>query len=346
MVKFFLLVSICRPYNHARVLTDSFNRKIDYVRIAVTDRCNLRCHYCMPEKGIVYENIRNLLTCEEILFLTNVLGEIGFRKVRFTGGEPFVRKDFMYLLEKTREQGQFDSIHITSNGVLIKKHLDSLKALGILDINLSLDSLDEERFAQITRRNDFKKTMESLEAMVSQGFRVKINAVIMSGINEQDILPLSLITKDHPVSVRFIEEMPFNGMGRFRHETLSAKDIKNVLEETYPDMIRLPQESGATTTEYKIPDHQGKIGIIAAFTRSFCNTCNRLRITARGEIKNCLYDNGVFSVRDYIRQGTTHGKLAEKMREIIHLKPRDGFEAERLSAQKNHVLESMSMIGG
>ncbi len=328
------------------MIRDSFNRKIDYVRIAVTDRCNLRCYYCMPGEGIVYENNRDLLTCEEIYFLLEVLGDIGFSKVRFTGGEPFMRQGFMSLLRRTHELKMFGSLHITSNGVLIKKHLQELRALDILDINLSLDSLDEERFNKITRRNHFQKVMDAFEAMVSSGFRVKINTVVMRGINERDILPLSLLTRDYPVDVRFIEEMPFNGTGKFNEKIFRVAEIRALLETAYPGIVALPMQPGATTSEFKIPHHQGKIGIIAAFTRSFCNTCNRLRITAKGEIKNCLYDSGIFSVRDYLRQGASHYALAEKIKELIHLKPKDGFEAEKQRPSNRQRAESMSMIGG
>ncbi len=325
---------------------DHFNRKIDYVRIAVTDRCNLRCHYCMPSQGIVYENSKKLLTFEELNFLIKVLAQMGFCKVRFTGGEPFLRHRFMSLLQETCQLNMFHSVHITSNGVLIKKYLPELKALGILDINLSLDSLNEERFNRITRRKDFQKVMASFEAMVSLGFRVKINAVVMNGMNEQDIVPLSLLTKNYPVDVRFIEEMPFNGTGKFNKEIFHVTKIKSVLQEAYPHMEALAMQPAATTAEFLVPDHLGKIGIIAAFTRSFCNTCNRLRITATGEIKNCLYDSGVFNIRDYIRQGATQDDIAQKLREIIRLKPKDGFVAEKQASQNYRVVESMSSIGG
>ncbi len=329
------------------MLQDSFHRNIDYARIAVTDRCNLRCHYCMPA-GIRYGKQRKLLSLDEIYVLLKVLGEMGFKKLRFTGGEPFLRPNFMKLLQKTQALQSFSSLRITSNGVLIQKHLRELKELGILDINLSLDSLDPKRFQRITRAKHFPKVMEALESMLALGFRIKINSVIMRDLNEEEILPLSLLSKDEPIDVRFIEEMPFNGTGSFDTNIVRAKEIEALLKQAYPAMSKLPMQAGSTTQAYAVPKHKGKIGIIAAYSRFFCGTCNRLRITAKGEIKNCLYDNGIFSMRDYLRQGASPAALAEKIKELLRLKPKDGFEAERRLAQGGQTLAKMSMstIGG
>ncbi len=327
-------------------MQDSYNRTIDYVRIAVTDRCNLRCFYCMPAEGIPYEPKKHLLSYEEITRLLRVLGGLGFRKVRFTGGEPFIRKDFMQLLENTAKLAAYDSIHITSNGTLLQKHIVRLKALGITKINLSIDSLDAERFHKITRRNDFEKVLQTFHLLVNNGFKVKLNAVIMKGINTQDIIPLAELAKEHPVDVRFIEEMPFNGGYKENIEMYSARDIHADLKTRYPAMKPLPSSHGDTANLLHVPGYRGNIGVIAAFTRSFCNTCNRLRISSKGEIKSCLYDDGVFNIRDYMRTGVTDDELADKFREIVRLKPKDGFEAEQQRKNKSEALQSMSSIGG
>lgn len=327
-------------------MTDSFNRQIDYVRIAVTDRCNLRCFYCMPAEGIVYEPKKDLLSYEEITRLLTVLGSLGFKKVRFTGGEPFLRKDFIQLLEHTAEIDAYKSIHITSNGTLLQKHIRKLKQLGITKINLSIDSLDKERFHKITRRNDFEKVMQTFHMLIENGFKVKLNAVIMKGINTQDIIALAELSKDYPVDVRFIEEMPFNGGYKENLEMYSAKDIYADLNAHYPDLEKLPGKHGDTASLLSVPGYQGNIGVIAAFSRTFCNTCNRLRISAKGEIKSCLYDDGVFNIRDYMRSGVSNQELADKFREIIRLKPKDGFEAEKMRKAPAAAMQSMSSIGG
>lgn len=327
-------------------MKDSFNRTIDYVRIAVTDRCNLRCFYCMPAEGIPYEPKSHLLSYEEITRLLEVLGGMGFQKVRFTGGEPFLRKDFMQLLEKTAGLDAYKSIHITSNGTLLHRHIPQLKELGIKKINLSIDSLDKERFQKITRRNDFDKVMQTFHLLVENDFKIKLNAVIMKGINTQDIIPLAELAKDYPVDVRFIEEMPFNGGYKENVEMYSARDIYADLKTHYPDLEKLPSKHGDTASLLSNPGYKGNIGVIAAFSRTFCNTCNRLRISSKGEIKSCLYDDGVFNIRDYMRSGVSNKELENKFKEIVRLKPKDGFEAEKMRKIPTAAMQSMSSIGG
>ena len=327
-------------------MTDSFDRTIDYVRIAVTDRCNLRCFYCMPAEGIPYEPKLHLLSYEEITRILRVLNQLGFQKVRFTGGEPFLRKDFMQLLENTAGLDAYKSIHITSNGTLLQQHIAKLKKLGITKINLSIDSLDKERFHKITRRDDFEKVMQTFYLLVDNGFKIKLNAVIMKSINTQDIIPLALLSKDYPVDVRFIEEMPFNGGYKKNVELYAAQDIYADLKTHFTTLEKLPSKHGDTASLFSIPGYKGNIGVIAAFSRTFCNTCNRLRISAKGEIKNCLYDDGVFNIRDYMRSGVTDEALADKFRELIRLKPKDGFEAEKMRKTPKKAMQSMSSIGG
>ena len=327
-------------------MKDSFDRTIDYVRIAVTDRCNLRCFYCMPAEGIPYEPKSHLLSYEEITRLLKVLGGLGFQKVRFTGGEPFLRKDFIKLLENTAELDDYKSIHITSNGTLLQKHIPKLKELGITKINLSIDSLDKERFHSITRRNDFDKVMQSFHMLIDNGFKIKLNAVIMKGINTQDIIPLAELTKNYSVDVRFIEEMPFNSGYKENIEMYSAQDIYKDLKAYYLNFEKLPSTHGDTASLLSVNGYKGNIGVIAAFSRTFCNTCNRLRISAKGEIKSCLYDDGVFNIRDYMRSGVSDQQLANKFREIVHLKPKDGFEADKMRKSPKEAMQSMSSIGG
>jgi len=300
----------------------------------------------MPAEGIPYEAKAHLLSYEEITRLLRILGTIGFKKVRFTGGEPFLRKDFIQLLENTSNLSSFESIHITSNGTLLQKHIPKLKELGITKINLSLDSLDKERFKKITRRDDFEKVMETFYMLMDNGFKIKLNTVIMKGINTQDIIPLAALAKEYPVDVRFIEEMPFNGGYKENLDLYSAKDIYNDLEAHYTNLQKLKSKHGDTASLLTIPGYKGNIGIIAAFSRTFCNTCNRLRISSKGEIKSCLYDDGVFNIRDFMRLGITDEQLAEKFKEIIRLKPKDGFEAELNRKSPKEALQSMSSIGG
>jgi cyclic pyranopterin phosphate synthase len=300
----------------------------------------------MPKEGIPYEPKAHLLSYEEITRLLGVLGNMGFRKVRFTGGEPFLRKDFMQLLENTTAIPAFQSIHITSNGTLLQRHIPRLLELGITNINLSLDTLDPDRFQKITRRKDYDTVIETLHRLMEQGFKVKINAVIMSGINNQDIIPLTMLAKNHPVSVRFIEEMPFNGGYKQNSNRYNAQQILKDLNDHFPALTKIKTNHGDTANVYNVPGYTGNIGIIAAFTRTFCNTCNRLRISSKGDIKTCLYDGGVFNIKDYMRSGVTDIELGQKFQQLIKLKPKNGFVAEKLRDESAQVLESMSTIGG
>ncbi len=300
----------------------------------------------MPAEGMPYEPKAHLLSYEEITRLLQVLGGLGFQKVRFTGGEPFLRKDFMKLLENTAGIDDYKSIHITSNGTLLQRHIPKLKELGITKINLSIDSLDKERFHKITRRDDFEKVMQTFHMLVDNGFQIKLNAVIMKGINTQDIISLAELAKDYPVDVRFIEEMPFNGGYKENIQMYTARDILNDLQSNYSNLVKLPSKHGDTATLYQVPGYKGTIGVIAAFSRTFCNTCNRLRISANGEIKSCLYDDGVFNIKDYMRSGVSDEKLADKFKEIARLKPKDGFEAEKMRKSPKEAMQSMSSIGG
>ena len=325
-------------------LVDNHGREISYLRLAVTDRCNLRCFYCMPSEGVKYMPEKELLTWEEMTRLVVLLNQMGIRKVRITGGEPFVRNGLMEFLEEISKLPDLE-ICMTSNGVLLEKHLPDLIRLGIRSINLSLDSLDRERFKQITRRDDFDVVYHSLMALIEANMQVKINAVVMDGKNDQDILALASFTEKHPVSVRFIEEMPFNGLGQNAPQ-LKWDFIKIIehIKETYPNLKPLEVKYGDTAMNYQIPGFLGNIGVIAAFSRTFCGTCNRLRITAKGEVKTCLYDDGVFDLKTLLRENASDDDIKKSLFDLHQVRPLDGFEAEK--NRKNVIQESMTTIGG
>lgn len=300
----------------------------------------------MPKEGIPYEPKKELLSYEEIIRILNILGSLGFRKVRFTGGEPFLRRDFVKLLIKTKNLNIYDSINITTNGTLLLKNIDLIKKLGITNINLSLDSLNSKRFYEITRRDDFRKVMETLNKLIDNKFNVKVNAVIMDGINTQDIIPLAELAKENKISVRFIEEMPFNGGNKKKTDLFRAQDILKILTDHYSKINKKEFIHGQTATKFSVDGFKGDLGIIAAFSRTFCNSCNRLRITSKGDIKTCLYDSGQFSVRDFIRSGVSDSDIKSKFEELIKLKPKNGFDAETARKNSKTPRESMSIIGG
>ena len=328
-------------------LTDKFGRQITYLRLAVTDRCNLRCQYCMPAHGIDIVDRKELLTFKEMYRITRVLSELGVNKVRLTGGEPFVRKDFIKFLEMLSFNDQLDEINITTNGALISKHIEKLEELNIKSINLSIDSLSKENFAKITRRDVFVEVYKTLEALENSALNLKLNVVVQSGVNTHEIKDFIELTKEKNIAVRFIEEMPFNGTGqRETKEVWNYTKIIDHIHEFYKELIPIQAEKSSTSKNFKIKGYQGTFGIIPAFTRTICNDCNRIRITATGMFKNCLFDEGVFNIRDFIRKGASNDDLKKLFLSIVKDKPENGFIAEASRKLNKNVSESMSTIGG
>lgn len=300
----------------------------------------------MPEEGIKYMPKPHLLTWEEMERIIRILVRMGVDKVRITGGEPFVRRGIMEFLEELSQIEGLQQINITTNGVLTAPLVPDLKRIGIKSVNLSLDSLDRQRFFDITRRDEFPNVWQTFEALQAHNISTKINTVVMSGKNTDDIIPMAELTRHSPVSVRFIEEMPFNGDGAHEYQEFwNYRRILDELKKAYPDIYKLPDPPASTAYNYQIPGHQGTIGIIAAFSRTFCGTCNRLRLTPQGQFRTCLYDDGVFNIRDLIRQGLNDETLQTYIYEALQNRAKDGFEAEA-RRKVGAVSESMSTIGG
>ncbi|MEJ0030286.1 MAG: GTP 3',8-cyclase MoaA [Bacteroidota bacterium] len=326
------------------MLLDNHNRPLNYMRLAVTDRCNLRCFYCMPEEGIKYLPQKELLTFDEILRIVSLTARMGISKIRLTGGEPFVRPDLMELIRAIVKVNGVHELHITTNGILTAPHIGELKDLGIKSVNLSLDTLNAERFKAITRRDEFEKTWATLQQLLNSNIPVKINAVVMEHKNIDDIVPMIGLTKDQDVSIRFIEEMPFNGEGNhYPKLTWTHKKILDYIKERF-EVVKLPDAPNATAATYKVPGHKGTIGIIAAFSRTFCGTCNRIRVTAQGTLKTCLYDDGVLNLKELIRSGEGDSTIESLLMKAFGSREKNGFDAEKKRTKQ--VSESMSTIGG
>lgn len=329
------------------MLIDNHGRTINYLRLAVTDKCNLRCFYCMPEDGLNWLSRTELMTYEEMLRACSLLVNIGIQKIRITGGEPFVRKDIMKLLTAIAKLDGLQELSLTTNGVLTAPYVAELKAIGVKSVNLSLDTLDAGRFFSITRRDEFGAVMATLEELLKHNIEVKINAVVMEGENTQDIIPLVKLTKELPVNVRFIEEMPFNGDGQI-HQTKMSWDYIRILEEieqAYPNIKKIQDPAYSTAYNYHIPGHVSNVGIIAAYSRTFCGTCNRIRITPQGTLKNCLYDDGVLNIKDLMREGNNDVTIKDRLVNALNNRVKDGWEAERL-VKNTGMHESMAAIGG
>jgi cyclic pyranopterin phosphate synthase len=287
------------------------------------------------------------MSYEEMLRICSVLVKAGIDKIRITGGEPFVRKDIMFFLEELSSMNGLNQISITTNGVLTAPLVPQLKKLGIHSVNLSLDTLDRNRFFAITHRDEFSRVKETLDQLLLHEIDTKINAVVMQGKNIEDLIPLANLTRDLPVSVRFIEEMPFNGAGS-HYTTLewNYTKILDTLKRYFPSIQKIPDPKFSTSYNYQVPGHQGTIGIIAAFSRTFCGTCNRIRITPQGVLKTCLYDDGVLNLKDLMRKGSDDQQLTTALTGALGRRAKDGMEAERRRQTGLPVHESMATIGG
>ena len=329
------------------MLRDNHGREVDYLRLAVTDRCNLRCFYCMPEEGIDFVEKSSLLSFEELLRIINLLAKEGLRKVRITGGEPFLRKDIMQFLKSLTQINGIEKVAVTTNGTITARYLDELESMGIRSFNLSIDSIDRKRFFEITKRDLFDTVWDCFEEMVKRNLDVKLNCVVMKDRNIEDIIPLVDLGRNKKVGIRFIEEMPFNGVGR-QSETLEWDyfRILQKISDHYGKIEKLADPKNSTALNYQIPGFEGTFGIIPAYTRSFCGTCNRLRLTPTGLIKTCLYDDGVFNLRDLVRAEATDDQLVAAIKQAIGHRYKDGFEAENARVKNPNISESMASIGG
>lgn len=327
------------------MLIDNHNRVINYLRLAVTDRCNLRCNYCMPAGGIEFAPKTHLLSLGELSELSTMLVEHGIDKIRITGGEPFVRKDLMSLLRHLAQLDRLKEISITTNATLIGAHIEELKALNIRNVNLSLDAIRRETFERITRRDQYDVVFENLMKLISEGFNVRINFIVLEGQNIEDILPMMELQKHYPVSVRFLEEMPFNGGSRnFNTIRWDYKTILQHIGQAYPEFEKLPAPATSTSINYKIKGHAGTFGLIPSFSRTFCGSCNRLRITATGDVITCLYGKPKLNIRELMRGPDREKNLRNAIMTAIGSRARTGFEAQMEHAG---VFEnSMTSIGG
>ena len=301
----------------------------------------------MPQEGLNWLSRTELLSFPEMLRTCSLLVKMGVEKIRITGGEPFVRKGIMPFLAELSKLEGLHRLSVTTNGVLTAPLVPELKKLGIQSVNLSLDTLDRDRFFAITYRDELPQVLHTLEELLRHGIKVKINAVVMEGKNTQDIFALAELTKDLPVEMRFIEQMPFNGReAGFSGIVWNHTRILNELQQYYPGIRKAVDPPFSTAYNYLIPGHQGTVGIIAAYTRSFCGSCNRIRITAQGALMTCLYGEAVLNIRDLFRSGLPDEAVQTALLRAIMNREQDGWQAEEKSMQKHPLHESMAAIGG
>ncbi len=302
-------------------MQDQYGREIDYLRISVTDRCNFRCKYCMPAEGVEPMCHSEIMTYEEILWLCRISVRLGIRKIKITGGEPLVRRDVCRLIKRICQIPEIESVTITTNGLLLKQYLPELEAAGVSGINISLDTLDRERFLQITRRDDFEKVWDGIREAVKSKIPVKINCIPMRGWNEDELEKIAGLAKWYPVMVRFIEMMPI-GMG-VEQAGIFQDEIKARLSERYGTMIPVNENLGnGPASYYQLPGFQGRVGFISAVSHEFCDTCNRIRLTADGILKSCLNYESQINIKEKMRNGIADQELEKILRDAIYRKPK------------------------
>lgn len=311
-------------------LIDAHNRKINYLRISITDRCNLRCQYCMPKEGFSQFGHSEILRYEEILRIAALAVKKGINKIRVTGGEPLVRKDAVQLINHLSLLRGIEDLSMTTNGILLADCAPALFQAGMKRVNISMDSLEPEKYRRITRGGDLSRVWAGIEAAQSVGiFPIKINIVAIAGFNDTEILPFARLTMENPLQVRFIEFMPVGALSEWRPEhCISADEIKRRIETSHP---LVPVDNGKNSHDgparlFKFPGAAGEIGFISPISDHFCDSCNRLRLTADGKLKTCLFSDEEADLKFLLRSGRDDQELDRKLTEAISQKPlRHGF---------------------
>ncbi|KAL0276035.1 UNVERIFIED_CONTAM: hypothetical protein PYX00_003709 [Menopon gallinae] len=321
----------------AHALTDFFGRRHTYLRISLTERCNLRCKYCMPEEGVNLSHQSKLLTTKEILVLADLFVKQGIRKIRLTGGEPTVRKDLPEIIRGLKElKGLTEGVSITTNGLVLTRQLVELQRAGLDGLNISLDTLKPERYEQITRRKGWERVLAGIDLALQLGYSpVKINCVLIKGFNDDEVIDFVEMTRDRDVDVRFIEYMPFDGNRWSGDKLVPYKKALEEIVKKYPDIAKICDGPNDTSKAYKVPNFKGQIGFITSMSDHFCGTCNRLRLTADGNLKVCLFGNTEVSLRDALRNGCGEDDLAALITAAVKRKKKQ--HADRKKWKMKHV---------
>lgn len=325
-----------------QTLTDSFGRKIDYLRISLTDKCNLRCRYCMPQQGINHIPHEEILTFEEIVQLVRLLAGLGVKKIRLTGGEPLVRRGIVNLISLLKNIPGIKEICLTTNGILFSEMAAGLKAAGLSRVNISLDSLSDDRFFEITGSHGVEKVRQSIQTALELGFPVKINCV-PTELNAAELSDIALLAKKSPLDVRFIELMPIgcaNGMKGLKFDFILAR-----LEAEFGKASTCKSQPHSPESLFHFEGFSGKIGFISPLSHAFCSECNRIRLTASGLLKFCLYYDNALDVKKILRSGESATKLDDMLCREIQMAVKEKPEAHTFN-QQGLKSRMMSEIGG
>ncbi|MEN2986357.1 MAG: GTP 3',8-cyclase MoaA [Thermodesulfovibrionaceae bacterium] len=321
-------------------MIDRYNRQINYLRVSVTDRCNLRCIYCMPKSTKKFLPQKEILSYEEILRIISLATKIGINKIRITGGEPLIRKDVVGFIEKASKIREIKDIGLTTNGVLLRKYAKDLKSAGLKRLNISLDSLNRDKYETITGVDALKEVLEGIKEAERLGFDpIKINIVVMKGINDDEIVDFVKWSKKVPYQIRFIEFMPIGENSKWSRDLfMSREEIKKKIERI-SKLTSVKVDKSGPAEYFTVENSKGLIGFISPLTTHICQRCNRLRLTADGKLRPCLFSDREIDLKSLIRAGANDSLIREMLVNAVYLKP-SGI------SQNAHPLKAMSMIGG
>eukprot|EP00112_Aurelia_sp_Birch-Aquarium-sp1_P008496 Seg1937.5 transcript_id=Seg1937.5/GoldUCD/mRNA.D3Y31 product="Molybdenum cofactor biosynthesis protein 1" protein_id=Seg1937.5/GoldUCD/D3Y31 len=323
----------------SKFLTDTFGRKHTYLRISLTEKCNLRCQYCMPEDGVELTKKDKLLSTDEIVKIASLFVQEGVTKIRLTGGEPLVRGDLVELCDRLSSLKNLKELAMTTNGTVLAKRLDALKEAGLTHLNISLDTLVPAKFEFITRRKGWNRVMDGIEKALELGYDpVKINCVVMNGMNEDEICDFVRLTQNKNIDVRFIEYMPFDGNKWNHKKFMPYQEMLGKIEKEFTTLEKITDHANDTSKAYRVPGFVGQIGFITSMSEHFCGTCNRLRITADGNLKVCLFGNSEVSLRDAIRSGISDDDLLDIIGSAVGRKKKQHAGMFNIVKQKNRPM--------
>ena len=326
-------------------LIDTYQRRIDYLRVSITDRCNLRCFYCAPLGGTDWISHDLILRYEEIIRIVKIATGMGVKKVRITGGEPLMRKGVVEFIRGVRQVDGITDLGLTTNGIFLEDFAGPLREAGLGRINISLDSLNPEKYERITGRRGVEKVLAGIDRAEEVGFdRIKVNAVLMGGVNEDEVVSFAEFAHSRGIEVRFIEYMPFLNGGEMRDELfVQAEKVKEMIETRFPLIPEEGDDPGHVAKTYRLEGSAGRIGLITAVSRHFCERCNRIRLTADGKLKNCLYSNHEIDIRDPLRSGASDRELSEILARSVREKPR---RRPDFFCSFKKCIRTMNLIGG
>ena len=333
--------------NPTSQIKDQFGRVHDYLRISLTERCNLRCFYCMPKEGVELSEKSHLMNHEEVIAIAKTFVEMGVKKIRLTGGEPLIKKNIEKIITELTQLPI--NLGITTNGILLDNYFELFKTSGVKDINISLDTLDKKKFEEITRRDYFDRVISNINLYEANGFNVKINNVIIKDVNDNEITDFIEFTKDKNVAIRFIEFMPFDGNKWSTEKVITLNEILSAAEKKYgsENIIKLKSKKNGTAKNFQIKGYKGSFGVISTVSNPFCDSCNRIRLTANGRIKNCLFSTSETNLLTPLRNGEDIKSII--MDGIYHKKQvRGGMTSDKdfFDPEKNANNRTMIAIGG